>query len=82
MRRLTPTQRSELSATLTTEYRRASKLTIAKLHPEFTEREIVHKFIEIHYGKELADGMREWEKTRVVPGKNDNTCSAGATPAN
>jgi len=80
-RALTPSQRSELGAFLSTEAMRISKRTIAALNPEYTKREISHKFIEIHYGKELADGMREWEKTRTLPRESDDTGIKDVAPS-
>jgi len=64
-RAMTPRERSTLAARMSSEVIRASKRAIARLHPDFTPRQIEHCFIELHYGKELADGMREWERTRV-----------------
>lgn len=66
---LTPRQSSLLTAFLSSEAMRISKRTISVLNPEFTVREVEHKFIEIDYGKELADGMRELEKMRALPGR-------------
>lgn len=78
---LTSRQLTLLTAFLSSEAMRISKRTISALNPEFTEREIAHKFIDIHHGKELADGMREWEKTRAVIRQTDDTCKTEVTPS-
>ncbi len=79
---LSPRQQSALAMFLSSEAMRISKRTIAALNPEFTEREIAHKFVEIHYGKELADGMREWEKTRAAARNTDSSELSDNTGSN
>ena len=64
LRSMTPRERSALGASMSSQVIRASKRTIARLNPEFTPRQVEHCFIELHYGKDLADGMREWERSR------------------
>lgn len=64
LRSMTPSERSALAASMSSEVIRASKRAIARLNPDFTTRQIEHCFIELHYGRELADGMREYERTR------------------
>lgn len=36
---------------------------IRRRHPEFDEDEVRLKFIELTYGKTLADNVREWQET-------------------
>jgi hypothetical protein len=64
LRLMTPSDRSALAAKMSTEVIRASKRAIARLNPNFTPRQVEHYYIELHYGKELADGMRDWERNR------------------
>lgn len=55
----TPAERLMLAIRLSQEVIQASKRAIARVHPEFTPRQIEHLFIELHYGRELADAVRE-----------------------
>ena len=58
LRSMSPTERVNLAFRLSTEVIQASKRAIARLHPEFSPRQVEHAFVELHYGKELADGLR------------------------
>lgn len=57
----TPAERLMLAARLTQDVIQASKRAIARVHPEFTPRQVEHMFIELHYGRELADAVRKYE---------------------
>jgi hypothetical protein len=41
---------------------RMSRQAIGEVHPEFTAREVALYWVEIHYGKKLADELREYIK--------------------
>ena len=43
----------------------ASKRAIARVHPELSPEEAGDLFIEIHYGKELADAVRQDRSTKA-----------------
>jgi hypothetical protein len=58
LREKTPAERLMLAARLSHEVIQASKRAIARVHPEFTPRQVEHLFIELHYGRELADAVR------------------------
>lgn len=58
LREKTPAERLMLAARLSHEVIQASKRAIVRVHPELTPRQVEHLFIELHYGRELADGVR------------------------
>lgn len=67
IREMTPAERVMLAARLSDTVRNASRRAIRRVHPEFTDRQVEHLFIELHYGKELADGVRAPdEKLNIV----------------
>lgn len=41
-----------------------SRRAIARAHPELTPEELKLKWVELHYGKELAARVREYVKKR------------------
>jgi hypothetical protein len=65
LRRKSPRERLELAMRLSTAWMRRSKEVIRNLHPEYTEPEVGEMFVEIHYGKELAEGLRECRRSRT-----------------
>lgn len=62
LREKTPSERAALALGLTSQVIRAAKRAIARAHPEFTERQVGHKFIELSYGPDLADAVRQYEE--------------------
>jgi hypothetical protein len=38
---------------------------IRRRHPEFSEEDVQLQFIELTYGKPLADGIRRWKARRL-----------------
>lgn len=64
LRAMSPADRLSLALRLTSDVIRASKRAIQGAHPEWTQREVGHAFIELHYGKELADAVREFEREK------------------
>jgi len=62
LREKCPTERLMMAVRLSDEVRRASKRAISRTHPELSPREQAHLFIEMHYGKELADAVRAYER--------------------
>lgn len=63
----TPAERLMLAIRLSQDVIRASKRAIARAHPEFTPRQIEHMFIELHYGRELADAVRKHDEEATMP---------------
>jgi len=64
LRKLTPEERLQKAISLTSEVVRLSKAAIRRRFPEIDEDEVKLKFIALHYGKELADEVREWCRKR------------------
>lgn len=64
LRDKSPPERLGLALRLSSEVIRASKRAISRVLPELTEREVGHRFIELHYGRELAEATRRYEETR------------------
>ena len=55
---MAPTQRVELALRLSRDLINASHRAIERAHPELSESDRRLLFIELHYGKELADEVR------------------------
>jgi len=64
LREKPPAERLMTAVRLSDEVIRASQRAIARVHPELSADEAAHLFIEIHYGKELADAVREYKRGR------------------
>jgi hypothetical protein len=64
LREKSPGERGALALRLSSEVIQASKRAIARAHPELTVREVGHLFVELHYGKALADAVRQCDRTR------------------
>jgi hypothetical protein len=62
LRDKSPSERLGLALRLTSDVIRASKRAISRTHPELTEREVGHRFIELHYGRELAEAVRRYQE--------------------
>jgi hypothetical protein len=60
LRRATTSQRLGLALSLTSWAIEASKRAIARANPSFSAREVNLKFIEVHYGRELAENVRQY----------------------
>ena len=55
-----PTERVHQALSASQRVAEQCKRAIAQSNPHFTEEEIKLKFIEINYGKKLAEEVREW----------------------
>lgn len=58
LREKTPAERGTMALRLSAEVARASKRAIQRAHPEFSVIEVGQAFVELHYGKDLADALR------------------------
>jgi hypothetical protein len=58
-RRMSPTERIRKVCQLSTTLRRMAMAAIERRYPELDEREKQLRFIEISYGKALADAVRQ-----------------------
>ena len=64
LRSKSPAERLGLALRLSSDVIRASKRAISQAHPELTERQVGHLFIELHYGRELAEATKRYQETQ------------------
>ena len=57
-------KRFELTRSMTMAMGRLSRLAIERANPSLSERAIDLLFVEYHYGKELADRLRQFLRDR------------------
>ena len=62
LRRATVAERFAMMESLTTMTINLSRRAIARANPELTPEELNLKWVELNYGKELADNVREYIK--------------------
>lgn len=63
LRRMSPHERLEKSCAMSNQVKQMAFAAIRRRHPDFNEDEVRLKFIELTYGKTLADDVREWQET-------------------
>lgn len=66
LRQMAPTERVNKMCMLSANLRRMAMDAIRRRHPEYEEREVRIKFIELAYGKGLADSVRTHLKERKL----------------
>ena len=66
VRRMPSIKRLRMAFALSRQLRRMSMSAIRRRHPEFDENAVRLKFIELTYGKSLADGVRHSQKERTI----------------
>lgn len=66
MAQMTPTERCALALKLSVEVRELSKAAIRRRFPHFSEVQVGLKFIELHYGAELANEIRRRSLKRLA----------------
>jgi hypothetical protein len=59
LRGFSPAKRAQLAVSLTDTIVSAARRALMRSHPGATKEELDVLFVELHYGKELADGLRE-----------------------
>ncbi len=64
LRNATNAQRLGLALSMTDLAIRLSRRAIARANPGLSRRELDLKFVEVHYGKDLAERVREYLKAR------------------
>ncbi|MGD0383970.1 MAG: hypothetical protein ABSA77_10635 [Thermoguttaceae bacterium] len=62
MRQASVADRVAIMRSLTNLGIRMSRQAIAEAHPEFSHREVALYWVELHYGKQLAEELREYIK--------------------
>ena len=63
-RAMTAAQKMTLMRSLTATAVRLSRRAIARANPEFSPQEVDLKWVELHYGKQLASELREYLERR------------------
>jgi len=64
LRRMTPQERLRRACAWSGQVRRMAFDAIRRRHPDYSEDEVRLKFIELTYGKPLADEVRAWQAER------------------
>lgn len=64
-RRMTPSERFNRMSSWSSEIKRMAFEAIRRRHPEFDQRQVQVKFIELTYGPELAQGFLAWLEERT-----------------
>jgi len=62
LRRMSPHERLRRACSWSGQIRRMTFAAIRRRHPEYSDDEIRLKFIELTYGRNLADEVRGWQK--------------------
>ena len=62
LRRMTPHERLRMAMGWSGQLRRMSFAAIRRRHPDLDEDEVRLQFIELMYGKTLADDVRRWQQ--------------------
>jgi len=60
LRRMSPQERIRKMCAMSRQVRKMAFDAIRRRHPGLCEREVQLKFIELTYGKSLADNVRRW----------------------
>jgi hypothetical protein len=64
MRRAGPTRRAALAIRLSSSMIRASRRAVARRHPELDERGVMLRWVELHYGRPIAEALRRHRRPR------------------
>ncbi len=64
VRKMPAAKRVEKAIQLSNELLRLSKAAIRRRHPDFSEEEVGIKFVELHYGVDLATAMQHQLESR------------------
>lgn len=62
LRQMPPQERLRRACAWSGQVRRMAFDAIRRRHPEYSEDEVRLTFIELTYGKELAEEVREWKR--------------------
>ena len=64
MRRAGPARRAGLAIRLSSSMIRASRRAVARRHPELDEQGVKLRWVELHYGRAIAEALRRHLSTR------------------
>lgn len=65
LRRMSPQERLRRACAWSGQVRRMAFDAIRRRHPEYSDDEVRLRFIELTYGKELADEVRNWQREEL-----------------
>ncbi|SFI85926.1 hypothetical protein SAMN05421753_1137 [Planctomicrobium piriforme] len=65
LRRMSPHERLRRACAWSGQVRRMAFAAIRRRHPDYSESEVRLKFIELTYGQELADEIRDWQQEQT-----------------
>jgi hypothetical protein len=68
LRKATPAQRAQLALSLSETTIKLARRAIRRANPDASEEEVGLIFVEVHYGKELADRVRAYLAKRQQGG--------------
>ncbi len=78
LRAMTPAQRFNLMASMTHDAIVHSKRAIQRANPDLIQRDLDLIFIEVHYGKTLADDVRKCLEERNNDGIRDDSSTTAS----
>lgn len=64
LRKMTGQERVNKAIAMSATVMRMSKNAIRRRHPEYSEEQVKLRFIELTYGKQLAEDVRQWLDAR------------------
>jgi hypothetical protein len=64
LREASPARRFALTCSLSSTVLRLARQGLRKRHPELTDEELGLLFVEVHYGKDLAERVRHYLEKR------------------
>ncbi|MEK6608540.1 MAG: hypothetical protein AABZ30_12845 [Myxococcota bacterium] len=59
-------RRAALAVSLSSSVIALARAAIRKRHPEYAEREVLLAFVEVHYGRSLAERLRRYLARRAA----------------
>jgi hypothetical protein len=80
LRRMSPSERLRKTFALSRQVKQTSLDAIRRRHPEFDDAAVRLKFIELTYGKALAEDVRRWQY-KTLRSRNRSAASVHATRA-
>jgi hypothetical protein len=66
LRRMSPIRRLRKTCAWSRQVKRMAMAAIRRRHPEFDDDAVRLKFIELTYGKALADDVRRWQEELAI----------------
>jgi len=64
LRQMSPRERLQRACSWSGQIRRMAFAAIRRRHPEYSEADVRLKFIELTYGEDLANEIRQWQQSK------------------